>query len=123
MSRRPPRSTRTDPLFPYTTLFRSIHHPVMPLPIGRAQVLAEDLAAGASRQRRDHVDAARGLEGGDPLARPGDDVVRVDRHRSEEQTSALQSLMRIWYAVFCLKQTKTRHIREPKTNTHRQTAA
>src|SRR3546814_17407637 len=102
MIRRPPGSTRTDTRFPYTTLFRS------------------DLAAGVSRQRRDHVDAARGLEGGDPLARPGDDVVRVDRHarfghddrlhrlapffvgRSEEHTSELQSLMRISYAVFCL---------------------
>src|SRR3546814_6503822 len=68
MIRRPPRSTRTDTLFPYTTLFRS-----------RRQFLA------------DHPGCARS--------------VRENRHadRSEEHTSELQSLMRISYAVFCLK--------------------
>src|SRR3546814_6769468 len=80
MIRRPPRSTRTDTLFPYTTLFLS-HHGGHPLP---------DITGDADSQRitthlRD-IDA---------------------RIRSEEHTSELQSLMRISYAVFCLKKKKT----------------
>src|SRR3546814_9654944 len=80
MIRRPPRSTRTDTLFPYTTLFRSVDQRV---PGGR-------IADGKNRcflerQRRGH---------------------RAHR-RSEEHTSELQSLMRISYAVFCLKKKKT----------------
>src|SRR3546814_2397896 len=76
MIRRPSRSTRTDTLFPYTTLFRS------PDRLGPAGVRG----AGARRQR---VEAL--LEGA------------LDAGRSEEHTSELQSLMRISYAVFCLK--------------------
>src|SRR3546814_11662511 len=78
MIRRPPRSTRTDTLFPYTTLFRSSLAPTAP-----------DLA--------DH----------DPNAW-GDDDIGYDgaEARSEEHTSELQSLMRISYAVFCLKKKK-----------------
>src|SRR3546814_18312687 len=75
MIRRPPRSTRTDTLFPYTTLFRSANRP---LPAERDNCLPY---------------AARELE----LLRPRVIV------RSEEHTSELQSLMRISYAVFCLK--------------------
>src|SRR3546814_9264758 len=84
MIRRPPRSTRTDTLFPYTTLFRS------------------DRMADAVGHGRDGADGA--------------DHRRVGRHargitvgscRSEEHTSELQSLMRISYAVFCLKQKNT----------------
>src|SRR3546814_8363475 len=71
MIRRPPRSTRTDTLFPYTTLFRS--------------PLQDD---------RRHVSASRDRRHG--------------RCRSEEHTSELQSLMRISYAVFCLKKTTVR---------------
>src|SRR3546814_4791242 len=91
MIRRPPRSTRTDTLFPYTTLLRS--------PGGRG----EDLAGGPAR--------AAGLYGSQHLL-----VVRhgrrrrLDGHssaRSEEHTSELQSLMRISYAVFCLKKKNT----------------
>src|SRR3546814_5778216 len=89
MIRRPPRSTRTDTLFPYTTLFRS--HGCCP---GGAR-------AGSSRrvlQRR-----RRGGRPGDARRpRGGPDVAP----RSEEHTSELQSLMRISYAVFCLKKTK-----------------
>src|SRR3546814_6372505 len=97
MRRRPPRSTRTDTLFPYTTLFRS----------GRAV----DGAPSPPRLRRrgaahlDHADQHRlRLLGGHH--HPFDQ--RVPRHldrpaRSEEHTSELQSLMRISYAVFCLK--------------------
>src|SRR3546814_9822468 len=89
MIRRPPRSTRTDTLFPYTTLFRSLEwnrkeaRPFQPV-IGRAlQVLPRGFA-DRCRERlvgtEDHGD-----------------------RRSEEHTSELQSLMRISYAVFCLK--------------------
>src|SRR3546814_9082594 len=91
MIRRPPRSTRTDTLFPYTTLFRSEF----------------------CRRRKHH----------DGFLRSG--ILRVDRHdprngwhpvhlgspehgRSEEHTSELQSLMRISYAVFCLKKKRKR---------------
>src|SRR3546814_5268745 len=83
MIRRPPRSTRTDTLFPYTTLFRS--------PDGRR---------GRPRERPAATDHRR------PAARHRDRLrqQRVEpRERSEEHTSELQSLMRISYAVFCLK--------------------
>src|SRR3546814_19810176 len=94
MIRPPPRSTRTDTLFPYTTLFRSLAH-AQGDRLGRAdrQLPCAILARG----RRRRV-ALRGL------SRP-----RISRHRvaivgrSEEHTSELQSLMRISYAVFCLK--------------------
>src|SRR3546814_13174459 len=83
MIRRPPRSTRTDTLLPYTTLFRSIR----PHPPEHRGILAPERAA-------------------DPVVPP---VVRHGRrpYRSAEHTSELQSLMRISYAVFCLKKTKT----------------
>src|SRR3546814_8231260 len=107
MRRRPPRSTRTDTLFPYTTLFRSHHladH-------GRREGLAEDAEqAGEHDDGKDEIgDRAGGHDRGalaEPLVRKGD-------RRSEEHTSELQSLMRISYAVFCLKKQndtkKTRH--------------
>src|SRR3546814_9885069 len=118
MLRRPPRSTRTDTLFPYTTLFRSCHqfrpadhalggavdlsgHPV------RCDVLdpvqrdgAVTMAAASASQEREVVIRVRGL------------VNRYDENivRSEEHTSELQSLMRISYAVFCLnKKIKKQH--------------
>src|SRR3546814_17156804 len=98
MIRRPPRSTRTDTLFPYTTLFRSlaanrlsvdVDHRVQsgslsvdqPLPVGLVNAGTEETRGGES-----------GVD---------------DRGRSEEHTSELQSLMRISYAVFCLKKKKT----------------
>src|SRR3546814_3311086 len=89
MIRRPPRSTRTDTLFPYTTLFRSAArfarvrlalHPLVPPPR-----------------------PARHGRNAQPRAR----TCRSGAGRSEEHTSELQSLMRISYAVFCLKKTKT----------------
>src|SRR3546814_7581949 len=86
MIRRPPRSTRTDTLFPYTTLFRSTPHHAALAP----------RIAGDDRQRRCKVDRGEGVA--DP---------RVEAaQRSEEHTSELQSLMRISYAVFCLKKKK-----------------
>src|SRR3546814_13667465 len=94
--RRPPRSTRTDTLFPYTTLFRSgdVADP--------AALDANDAPAGATERR---------VEAEDDHRIP---FVSSERHtpttgistRSEEHTSELQSLMRISYAVFCLKKKK-----------------
>src|SRR3546814_3040051 len=105
MIRRPPRSTRTDTLFPYTTLFRS----------GRA----------GDRQREVRVRPARP---GDPRGRDrrGEHRSRAAQHprllraahgfqpraRSEEHTSELQSLMRISYAVFCLKKKKKNNTKQ-----------
>src|SRR3546814_5043303 len=123
MIRRPPRSTRTDTLFPYTTLFRSGHRAPYRLAIAqlrprintdservhdtcgclRLQVTAHHLYYMAVQEAHRHA--------------PG-----VVGRRSEEHTSELQSLMRISYAVFCLKKknkiinrtTQQRHAR-PKT--------
>src|SRR3546814_7727116 len=94
MIRRPPRSTRTDTLFPYTTLFRSDH---------RAAGVA---AASRARHLPDgRVDAGAGTVAGAGGVRAGvaQDEVANGEQRSEEHTSELQSLMRISYAVFCLK--------------------
>src|SRR3546814_8962222 len=75
MIRRPPRSTRTDTLFPYTTLFRST---ALQVPVNEYPIL-------------------RAIRSACPFQ------IYPARHRSEEHTSELQSLMRISYAVFCLK--------------------
>src|SRR3546814_1110265 len=89
MIRRPPRSTRTDTLFPYTTLFRSM--------LGMLERF--DLKAlGPNDPRSWHLIAEAMC------------LAYADRDRSEEHTSELQSLMRISYAVFCLKK-KTNIIR------------
>src|SRR3546814_6033024 len=111
MRRRPPRSTRTDTLFPYTTLFRS------PGDDDRRRILDHRLAArhvlriggrntgGASEQcrRKQIMTRSKFAQHVDTPC-----VVRFMR-RSEEHTSELQSLMRISYAVFCLKKKKTTH--------------
>src|SRR3546814_6137929 len=108
MIRRPPRSTRTDTLFPYTTLFRSSfadhvrifakgeikrlihppssHDPLLAPRLSRSPLLAISAIAGVMN----HEDCASG----------------ICPPRSEEHTSELQSLMRISYAVFCLKKKK-----------------
>src|SRR3546814_1111442 len=103
MIRRPPRSTRTDTLFPYTTLFRSgpspLHRQVFNF---RQQRLIMPLAPVARRLVAEPVDGARHVAG------PGLDVV-TGTERSEEHTSELQSLMRISYAVFCLKKKKKKN--------------
>src|SRR3546814_8702272 len=106
MIRRPPRSTRTDTLFPYTTLFRSTAgaqcRAFSPeaTPSGRVAAASRRVRTGGRRKRE---------------WRRGD---RSDR--SEEHTSELQSLMRISYAVFCLKKkiTKRRehHIQKSHIN-------
>src|SRR3546814_4386629 len=97
MIRRPPRSTRTDTLFPYTTLFRSSEramvaggtlaglHPAMSGPSGDLELTCGEVVERSK---------ARGRQQRSPL------------RRSEEHTSELQSLMRISYAVLCLKKKK-----------------
>src|SRR3546814_3386520 len=105
MIRRPPRATRTDTLFPYTTLFRS----------AGARGEARCAAAASGFRRPDRGAAVDGERVG--TRRPVLDVTRR-RFRSEEHTSELQSLMRISYAVFCLKKKKRRYAtRQPQ---HRQ---
>src|SRR3546814_2846774 len=102
MIRRPPRSTRTDTLFPYTTLFRSLGRG---LAVDPERHRAEDRRARAA-DPGDHRDALDQPDE-DRLARRhiGDaaDVPCLCETRSEEHTSELQSLMRTSYAVFCLK--------------------
>src|SRR3546814_4169996 len=117
MIRRPPRSTRTDTLFPYTTLFRSGRadvqicldpalHRLCAVPDPRARALRRADRAGVRRctaavgrlddRRADLCELQYRRRGRDPAG----DI------RSEEHTSELQSLMRISYAVFCLKKKK-----------------
>src|SRR3546814_962147 len=99
MIRRPPRSTRTDTLFPYTTLFRSDQLGGRGRGVGREVVLLA----------QQHAPAAAGQVSCDAAAI---DAAADDQYvagRSEEHTSELQSLMRISYAVFCLKKKKKRY--------------
>src|SRR3546814_2067216 len=116
MIRRPPRSTRTDTLFPYTTLFRS-----QQATLDRAHRSTADVAVGGHQGLR--VLRHEGQQRAQVL-----EVEQQQAVRSEEHTSELQSLMRISYAVFCLKKkkhnTKTIHkhnrICENKKPEHRQ---
>src|SRR3546814_8627489 len=96
MIRRPPRSTRTDTLFPYTTLFRSLHVRSRPsIPICSDHRLMSDFNSTLTAAQRSVFRA---------LAASTDGIdVECYARRSEEHTSELQSLMRISYAVFCLK--------------------
>src|SRR3546814_4539641 len=102
MVRRPPRSTRTDTLFPYTTLFRSphvvaeggvVHHGI----VGRPGTARARRQRHCQRRRARHRHESHHSS---PV---------VISWRSEEHTSELQSLMRISYAVFCLKKKKAQH--------------
>src|SRR3546814_6202644 len=129
---RTPRSTRTDPLFPYTPLFRSF---------ARRSGRRPAAAAGPCRARHpdhrphaipgdaepdDRRDAGEVLRPGRHPAATHDRGPRLDaglpalRHaadpRSEEHTSELQSLMRISYAVFCLNKKTTKHLTQPTKN-------
>src|SRR3546814_3631754 len=99
MIRRPPRSTRTDTLFPYTTLFRSLRG---------APRLAGLVVSGCAAWALEDLAELGGREdpmGPGSVAPPRD---HEDHDRSEEHTSELQSLMRISYAVFCLKKKKNK---------------
>src|SRR3546814_9748799 len=95
MIRRPPRSTRTDTLFPYTTLFRSLAFRHDCIGKGIERTRNGDAGSGRARHYRAAQAALRSAVG---HSRPNG--------RSEEHTSELQSLMRISYAVFCLKKKK-----------------
>src|SRR3546814_3685951 len=111
MIRRPPISTRTDTLFPYTTLFRSVQSKIIPGGAGRRRPAGLDGPRRLRRrQRRDGVLARAAAEerpGPPPLAHPpSHSACSPAARRSEEHTSELQSLMRISYAVFCLKKKK-----------------
>src|SRR3546814_6836975 len=103
MIRRPPRSTRTDTLFPYTTLFRSASCKKR-LNRCRAARIDDQRAAIGSGYRPDVVVVERGYG---VQTEHNSHHARASR-RSEEHTSELQSLMRISYAVFCLKKKKER---------------
>src|SRR3546814_6085971 len=107
MIRRPPGSTRTDTLFPYTTLFRSILR-------DPGERHADHIGYGQPQFGQDGGAFQFALRCGQPLERleargevVAERCVENMRHaRSEEHTSELQSLMRISYAVFCLKKKK-----------------
>src|SRR3546814_2622884 len=97
MIRRPPRSTRTDTLFPYTTLFRSpAQHHADPVRRSHRRIDREAVL----RRFHPRRDAGDQQCGGDPRRLL---LSEAALRRSEEHTSELQSLMRISYAVFCLK--------------------
>src|SRR3546814_2111900 len=108
MIRRPPRSTRTDTLFPYTTLFRShlraVLESVLPVIQVRTAGLRSELQK--SRQLRARADQARASLVASRRALADRRAQLRQLERSEEHTSELQSLMRISYAVFCLKKKK-----------------
>src|SRR3546814_2824842 len=103
MLRRPPRSTRTDTLFPYTTLFRSTG-PADPsqlaLQLDHVGTLLRATGPALVRVELGHVVVG---QLGEQHEAAGGQVGRERHPRSEEHTSELQSLMRISYAVFCLK--------------------
>src|SRR3546814_3465188 len=107
MIRRPPRSTRTDTLFPYTTLFRS-----RDAQIGITEsAVAEAVSERVQRIVADVLIFARVVVIG--IRRPPSRTLTEEQRglRSEEHTSELQSLMRISYAVFCLKKKTKHHIK------------
>src|SRR3546814_2489270 len=102
MLRRPPRPTRTDTLFPYTTLFRSCFPPVCgfttPGPISPVRLYCGPGTRHGLKPSCERVFLRKRTCGGPPN--------RALPRRSEEHTSELQSLMRLSYAVFCLKKKK-----------------
>src|SRR3546814_9378562 len=98
MIRRPPSSTSTDTLFPYTTLFRSVVEAVSHRAVAPGVGNTRD--GGRVTDTRLVVTVVGAPEGVELAEQVG---------RSEEHTSELQSLMRISYAVFCLKKKKTHH--------------
>src|SRR3546814_2274494 len=116
MIRRPPRSTRTDTLFPYTTLFRSAAVP-NPDSDGRA------IPCRCHRSRASRPSRTRGADRDQKVPRHGASL-HAEMSRSEEHTSELQSLMRISYAVFCLKKktTKTAQHYNKKNKTNKRIA-
>src|SRR3546814_3110038 len=114
MLRRPPRSTRTDTLFPYTTLFRSVPRATDSSHKDEATPAAPEIAP----RIRDSF-ARQSF-----MTSIGAEITLIGDGRSEEHTSELQSLMRISYAVFCLKKKKYHtQYRLPKQNKSRKNNA
>src|SRR3546814_9275258 len=106
---RPPRSTRTDTLFPYTTLFRSFFDPAV---YEFDKIERSTLSLSKDREWSGRVDVTRSfaLDTGTFDIQAGGKArlrKKTFEYRSEEHTSELQSLMRNTYAVFCLKKKKT----------------
>src|SRR3546814_7532996 len=120
MIRRPTRSTRTNTLFPYTTLFRSWGRPDMAAWIFTSKILRGEpipvFNNGAMRRDFTYIDdivtgvvaALDAPPADDRAIKPGGSKA-PHALRSEEHTSELQSLMRISYAVFCLKKKNNKH--------------
>src|SRR3546814_6022725 len=117
MIRRPPRSTRTDTLFPYTTLFRSRQGPWRneEKPASRRQKPSARRDRGSAPQRSRRFSAASPSS---TRTQRRSFTIATPSRRSEEHTSELQSLMRISYAVFCLKKKTKRKRKHNKTNEH-----
>src|SRR3546814_9623853 len=123
MIRRPPIPTRTATLFPYTTLFRShaLHiggENIVPIAFQviekrrvacDARIVDENISRLDLGRRRGDAVGGGNVEGNGPARAYGRGNIRRDGG-SEEHTSELQSLMRISYAVFCLKKTKELHV-------------
>src|SRR3546814_1935587 len=108
---RPPRSTRTDTLFPYTTRFRSDYTRRV-IASFADRVIAVHLTASKPSAISFVASYAPPHESDSLTAEPSGQLSfagTTSNHRSEEHTSELQSLMRISYAVFCLKKKNTRH--------------
>src|SRR3546814_8443743 len=97
MIRRPPRSTRTDTLFPYTTLFRSVHFTKCLDGLKHCFAQTRFMCTTSRSRNQVHIAFTHRRTFGHKSQSPG---------RSEEHTSELQSLIRISYAVFCLKKNK-----------------
>src|SRR3546814_7405192 len=119
--RRPPRSTRTDTLFPYTTLFRSQRHSEREMTV-LANLLDDKIEDMIEGGRPDEARSLLQSVANDPHSEPQTappQTTPQSSDRSEEHTSELQSLMRISYAVFCLK-TKKKQITRYTTK-HKKT--
>src|SRR3546814_6519665 len=122
MIRRPPRSTRTDTLFPYTTLFRSVieydPHGNVVNAWGDPAILPNGVH-GCFVDYQDNVWIAGNGDGiVQKYSRKGELLLQIETRRSEEHTSELQSLMRISYAVFCLKKKNNKNIQDTNDNKH-----
>src|SRR3546814_2156839 len=116
MIRRPPRSTRTDTLFPYTTLFRSNNCffkqccvAAFPADSMQQMIIKPAAAFCARKTMQAHHPKKLPSKWPFPARRSQGKSGGLTRGRSEEHTSELQSLMRISYAVFCLKKKKKQH--------------
>src|SRR3546814_8987132 len=113
MIRRPPRATRTDTLFPYTTLFRSPRVTMRTAYVLSAPEKRQPMKGNVMKHKMTEADIAAQIA--QLVDMPDTDIDTADipeapiENRSEEHTSELQSLMRNSYAVFCLKKQKNKY--------------